>query len=77
MAAHLAYDMFSWNKYLTVNLVFFTPRFWSGNLFLIVPFPDLYLLIPFHFTSLHFHFKYAFAVRKRATATPITTKSII
>ena len=27
IAVHLAYDMFSWNKYLIVNLVFFQPRF--------------------------------------------------
>ena len=26
IAAHLAYDMFSWYKYLIVNLVFFPPR---------------------------------------------------
>ena len=25
--AHSAYDMFSWYKYLIVNLVFFPPRF--------------------------------------------------
>ena len=25
---------------------FFPPRFWSGNLFLIAPFPDLCLLVP-------------------------------
>ena len=34
--------MFSWYKYLIVSLVF-----WSGNLFLIAPFPDLCLLVPF------------------------------
>ena len=39
------YDMFSWYKYLIVNLVFFSHLgFWSGNLFLIAPFPDLCLL---------------------------------
>ena len=27
IAAHLAYDMFSWYKYLIVNLVFFPSRF--------------------------------------------------
>ena len=47
MAAHSAYDMFSWYKCLSVGLVFFPPRFWSGNLFLIAPFPDLCLLVPF------------------------------
>ena len=39
--------MFSWYKYLIVNLVFSHPGFWSGNLFLIAPFPDLCLLVPF------------------------------
>ena len=32
-AAHLAYDMFSWYKYLIVNLVFSHLGFSSGNLF--------------------------------------------
>ena len=27
--------------------------FWSGNLFLIVPFPDLCLLVPFHIHVIH------------------------
>ena len=44
IAAHLAYDMFSWYKYLSVNLVFPTPRFLSGIFFLIAPFPDHCLL---------------------------------
>ena len=47
IAAHLAYEMFSWYKYLIVSLVFSHPGFWSGNLFLIAPFPDLCLLVPF------------------------------
>ena len=37
--------MFSWYKYLIVNLVFSHLGFWSGNLFLIVPFPDICLLV--------------------------------
>ena len=37
----------SWYKYLTVSLVFPHLGFWSGNLFLIAPFPDLCLLAPF------------------------------
>ena len=36
----------SWYKYLIVSLVFFHLGFWSGNLFLIAPFPDLCLLVP-------------------------------
>ena len=34
-AAYSAYDMFSWYKYLIVNLFFSHLGFWSGNLFLI------------------------------------------
>ena len=36
----------SWCKYLIVSLVFSHLGFWSGNLFLIAPFPDLCLLVP-------------------------------
>ena len=38
----------SWYKYLIVGLVFSHLGFWSGNLFLIAPFPDLCLLVPFY-----------------------------
>ena len=38
----------SWYKYLIVSLAFSYLGFWSGNLFLIVPFPDLCLLVPFN-----------------------------
>ena len=38
----------SWYKYLIVGLVFSHLGFWSGNLFLIAPFPDLCLLVPLH-----------------------------
>ena len=37
----------SWYKYLIVSLFFSRLGFWSGNLFLIAPFPDLCLLVPF------------------------------
>ena len=37
----------SWYKYLIVSFVFSHLGFWSGNLFLIAPFPDLCLLVPF------------------------------
>ena len=37
----------SWYKYLSVSLVFSHLGFWSGNLFLIAPFPDLCLLYLF------------------------------
>ena len=39
----------SWYKCLIVSLVFSHLGFWSGNLFLIAPFPDLCLLVPFSF----------------------------
>ena len=42
----------SWYKYLVVGLVFSHLGFWSGNLFLIAPFPDLCLLVPFYLSSL-------------------------
>ena len=35
-----------WYKYLIVSLVFSHLGFWSGNLFLIAPFPALCLLVP-------------------------------
>ena len=38
----------SWYKFLIVSLVFSHHGFWSGNLFLIAPFPDLCLLVPFY-----------------------------
>ena len=38
----------SWYKYLIVSLFFSHLSFWSGNLFLIAPFPDLCLLVPFY-----------------------------
>ena len=47
IAAHSAYEVFSWYKCLIVSLVFSRLGFWSGNLFLIAPFPDLCLLVPF------------------------------
>ena len=47
IAAHSAYYMFHGIKYLIVSLVFSHLGFWSGNLFLIAPFPDLCLLVPF------------------------------
>ena len=40
----------SWYKYLIVGLVFSHLGFWSGNLFLIAPFLDLCLLVPFFFS---------------------------
>ena len=48
IAAHSAYEMFLWSKYLIVTLVFSHLGFWSGNLSLIAPFPDLCLLVHFY-----------------------------
>ena len=48
IAAHSAYDMSSWYNYLSVILVFFSPlSLWSWSFFLIVPFHDHCLLVPF------------------------------
>ena len=47
----------SWYKYLIVSLVFSHLGFWSGNLFLIAPFPDLCLLVPFCIFSTFFRRK--------------------
>ena len=48
IAAYSACDAFSWCRCLIVNLVFFPTlvfaKFWSGNLFLIEPFPGRCLL---------------------------------
>ena len=38
----------SWYKCLIVSLVFSHLGFWSGNLFLIAPFPDFCLLVHFY-----------------------------
>ena len=43
----------SWYKYLIVSLVFSHFGFWSGNLFLIAPFPDLCLLVLFSESLIH------------------------
>ena len=44
----------SWYKYLIVSLVFSHLGFWSGNLILIAPFPDLCLLVPLYRNSASF-----------------------
>ena len=41
----------SWYKYLIVSLFFPHLGYWSGNLFLIAPFPDLCLLVPCSLSS--------------------------
>ena len=42
----------SWYMYLIVSLVFSHLGFWSENLFLVAPFPDLCLLVPFFLNGL-------------------------
>ena len=44
----------SWCRCLIVGLVFSHLGFWSGNLFLVAPFPDLCLLVPFYIVKLRF-----------------------
>ena len=46
IAAHSAYEVFSWCKCLIVSLVFSHLGFWSGSLFLIAPFPDFLISAP-------------------------------
>ena len=46
IAAHSAYDMFCWYKYLSV--IFPIPRFIEWEFFLTSPFPDHCLLVPFY-----------------------------
>ena len=45
-------NVFMGYKYLIVSLVFSHLGFWSGNLFLIAPFPDICLLVPFSLLGL-------------------------
>ena len=47
IAAHSAYDMLSKYKVPNCQFSFSHLGFWSRNLFLIAPFPDLCLLVPF------------------------------
>ena len=44
--------MSSWYKYPIVTKVFSHPGFWSGNLFLIAPFHDICLHVPFSTSTL-------------------------
>ena len=48
IAAHSAYEMFSWYKYLIVSLLFPASVFGVGIFFLIAPFPDRCLRVPFY-----------------------------
>ena len=64
IAAHSAYEMFSWYKYLIVSLVFSHLGFWSGSPFLIAPFPDLCLLVLFKLHVIPF---FAMTCRIRAS----------
>ena len=63
IAAHSAYEMFSWYKYLTVSVVFSHLGFWSGSLFLIAPFPDLCLLVLFSHSNLPQNKTHSYASR--------------
>ena len=47
IVAHSAYNMISKYKKLIVNLGFSHLGLWSGNFFLIAPFPDHCILVPF------------------------------
>ena len=55
----------SWYKYLIVSLVFSHLGFWSGNLFLIAPFPDLCLLVPFYIVKIKFASVYSSQIQRK------------
>ena len=61
----------SWYKYLIVSLVFSHLGFWSGNLFLIAPFPDLCLLVPF----LHANVQWVYIMYTQYQK--VTTKTVV
>ena len=74
IAAHSAYEMFLWYKYLIVSLVFSHLGFWSGNLSLIAPFPDLCLRVPFHFRAWNLRFgKHIGHLKKEIFRKPYTS----
>ena len=56
----------SWYKYLIVSLFFSHLGFWSGNLFLIAPFPDLCLLVSsfwnFNISSAYYTIEFGLSV---------------
>ena len=47
LAAHSAYEKFSWCECIIVSLLFSHLGFWSGNLFLFAPFPNFCILVLF------------------------------
>ena len=48
ITTHSVYNVLRYNnKYMIVNLVSSHLGFWNGNFFLIAPFPDHCLLLPF------------------------------
>ena len=67
----------SWYKCLIVSLVFSHLGFWSGNLFLIVPFPDLCLLVPFFETILACTHNVCFGSKIRKLGTPLQTPILL
>ena len=62
IAAHSAYDMFSkytmWDCILNCQFSFSQHGFWSGNFFVIAPFPDHCLLLLFYSVVLKQHGAY-------------------
>ena len=62
----------SWYRYLIVSLVFSHLGFWSGNLFLIAPFPDLCLLVPFYFQEADIALASLTITRERSEAVRFT-----
>ena len=69
IAAHSAYDMFSWYKYLSVILVFSHPSVYGVGISfrLIAPFPDHCLLVLFYKQCLKYLFRKNSALSKVKT----------
>ena len=67
----------SWYKCLIVSLVFSHLGFWSGNLFLIAPFPDLCLLVPFYRTNMNRNIHFFFMLNNHGVLQKISIVNIV
>ena len=70
-----AYDMFAKKyNYLIVNLVFSPTRFWAGHFFLIAPFPDHCLLVPFFINTVDSAIIYKSNITERVIVRIVTLR---
>ena len=63
-------------KCLIVSLVFSHLGFWSGNLFLIAPFPDLCLLVPFYAAAYYNYNTESQEILKITTSCPFHSQTV-